>query len=120
MAKKKIPLEIALKDNLKVVSKKLLLEEDLKSISIPFDLYTAFSSVVEEMEAKEFDYDSMISSSQPVVIFKSKKKEEKILINVTKENLLIKHFSEKDNIKKLKVIYVVKPSERNFNLILKS
>lgn len=93
------------------------LEEDLKQISIPFDLYTAFSLAVAEMNKKKFTYSEMKKSSQPVAIFRSSEREEKISINITAENLLVKQFSTKNNTEKLQVIYVVKPSERNFNII---
>lgn len=101
----------------KSTPKKPSLGDDLKDIVIPFDLYTAFSLVVTEMKDQDFTYDSMVKSEQPVVVFNSEEKKEKILVNIAKQNLLIKQFYQKNNAERLKVIYVVKPSERNFNLI---
>jgi hypothetical protein len=101
----------------KTIPKRPSLEDDLKGVTIPFDLFTAFALVSAELKEKKFIYDEILVATHPVFIFKSKEKKEKVLVNIGRENLLIKQFYEKDDIEKLKVLYVVKPSERNFNLI---
>ena len=100
------------------MAKKASLGEKNKKIEIPFDLYTGFSLVVEELKNKGFEYSKItIDSVSPILTFESKELKERILININEEDLLIRQFSVKKNSRKLKVIYVTKPAERNFKLI---
>lgn len=95
------------------------LNKDLKEITIPFDLSAAFDSIVKELKAKEFDYIKLIHGQVPVLKFKLEELKEIILIDINKENLTVKQLTEGKEKDKLKVIYIIKPSERNFNIILK-
>jgi len=93
------------------------LGEDLSVIVLPFKLYSGFSAVVEELEKKEFEYEGIDIKNASTFLFKSKKRKEQITISVSDENLLIKQFSEEKDKNKLKVIYVVKDSGRNFKIL---
>ena len=99
------------------LSNELSLGEDLPLIKLPFDLYTAFSTVVEELKNKKFHYQGSIIKDESVLNFKSKEREENLTVTVTKENLLIKQFTMEGNHEKLKVIYVIKPSNRDFKIL---
>jgi len=92
-------------------------DEDIKSISVPFDLFTGLSLVTEELKKKDFTYTKMVKDHSPILIFESKKLEERVSIVIEKENLLIRHFIIKNDTRKLKVLYVLKPSERKFKLV---
>ena len=93
----------------------ITLEDDLQKVNIPFDLLLGVSIVTEEVKDKGFKYKGLTQDGSPILTFKSK--EENVTINIEKENLLIRQFSVDGDSKKLKAIYVVKPSERKFNLI---
>ena len=98
--------------------KKPSLGEDLKLIQIPYSLFTGFSAVVEELKRKDFEYNGIYKGGASTFIFRSKEAKEHITVYVTKDNLLIKQFSElKDDKTKLKVIYVVKDSGRKFKIL---
>ena len=61
--------------------------------------------------------DCLINTNLSLLNFKSKEKNENLTITITEENLLIKQFTIEDTHEKLKVIYVIKPSNRNFKLL---
>jgi hypothetical protein len=109
MAKKKI-----LKKTIPIPS----LNDDMKDIKLPFELLTGFSVVVNEVQEQGFKYDNTFTDSTSTLTFISKELKQRITINISKENLLIKQFSDKEDDRELKVIYVVKDSGRNFKLIL--
>ena len=92
------------------------LKEDLESIKIPFDLLSAFQSVITELEKKKFKYDSFTNDNEYILTFK-KGKTERVLIAIQQEHLYIRQYDYKNNKRSLKVLYVVKPSERNFKLL---
>lgn len=100
------------------MAKRPSLKRDLKTIDVPFDLYTGLSLVIEEMKTKKFAYKELIKDASDILIFKSVRKKESISINIEKDNLLIRQYSliDKDR-RKLKVLYVVKPTERIFKLV---
>lgn len=94
------------------------LTSDLSTIIVPFDLFTGLSIVIEELKKRKFTYTHLNQEAlQNILWFKTK--EQKLSINIEKENLLIRQFSSetKTTPRKLKVIYVVKPTERDFKLI---
>ena len=93
------------------------LEKDLENIRIPFNLFAGLTFVVEELKDKGFEYSNSTQEVIPVITFESLKREEIITINVEPENLLIKQFTVDKDKRKLKVLYVLKPSERQFKLI---
>ena len=88
------------------------LKEDLKDINIPFDLLSAFQSVVTEFGKQKFKYDSINDKGEQVLRFKKTK--QRILMAIEKEHLFIRQFDIKGKQRKLRVLYVVKPSERKF------
>lgn len=93
------------------------LKNDLKTIEIPFDLFTGLSLVTQEMNNKGFKYSHLTNEGVPSLTFKSKKLKENIIINIESETLLIKQFLMKGTTRKLKVLYIVKPTERTFKLV---
>jgi hypothetical protein len=99
------------------VAKVNILSEDLANVDVPFDLFTGLSLVVSEVESKGFTYQHLTQSQGVIIAFESVKLAESIIINVEKENLLIRQFSIIGDTRKLKVVYVVKPSERTFKLV---
>ena len=90
------------------------LKEDLESINIPFDLLSAFQSVVTEFGKQKYKYDSTSHEGEVVLRFKKTKK--KIMLAIQKEHLYVRQFDIEGKRRKLRVLYVVKPSERNFKL----
>lgn len=91
---------------------------DLKDISIPFDLFGGLTMVVNELKVKGFVYSHFSNNGkQDILTFFRNDEKESILINIEKENLLVRHFDNNEDNRKLRVIYVVKPTERVFNLI---
>ena len=105
------------KKKLEKIIPKPSLGEDLPGVKLPFDLYTAFTTVIEELKDNNFEYAGAIIQDQSVLNFEAKEKNENVTITVTKDNLLIKQFTKEANHEKLKVIYVKKPSGRNFKLL---
>lgn len=105
----------------KMVTESDLLKSDLLKISVPFDLYSGLSLVTEELNSKGYSYKGLSENGEyPILTFIPKdvlKEDESILINIEKENLLVRHFDVNPTGRKLRVIYVVKPTERSFNLI---
>jgi hypothetical protein len=100
------------------VSKQPSLKDDLKDVEIPFDLFTGLSLVIEEVNKKGFTYIYKTESRNVILTFEAKEISETLSINIEKENLLVRQFTIKeDGGRKLKVIYVVKPSERTFKLV---
>lgn len=90
-------------------------KNDAKEVDFPYDLVDALVGVVDEITFKKFKY-IKISSERSVIVVYGKPKE-KILIEVIKEGLLIRHFDVFKDRRKLKVLYVVKPHERIFKLL---
>ena len=100
------------------MAKKTELEKAIKELKIPFDLYAGFSLVIDELNKKSFIFSDLTTEGAPIITFISTAVKEKILINIDKENLLIRQFSIlEDDKRKLKVLYVLKPSERDFKLV---
>jgi hypothetical protein len=96
--------------------KKHSLGEDLEIIKLSFNLFQPFSIVVEELKEKGFEYKGIHCEEESTFLFKSKKRKEYITVYISKEdNLLIRQFSEADN--KLRILYVVKDSERTFKIL---
>ena len=93
------------------------LSEDLKDIDVPFDLFTGLSLVTEELESKGYTYTNFFKKSNAVLTFTSEDEMNEVYVTIEKENLLIRQFTYEEDTKKLKVIYVLKPSERTFKLI---
>ena len=91
------------------------LKTDLEGVSIPFDLFTGISLIVEEITAKEFKYDHLTNEGSVLITFNSPT--ERIIITVGKEDLTVRQFTMDEENRKLKVIYVVKPTERQFKLV---
>jgi len=91
------------------------LTEDLATITFPFDLFSGVSIVIEELKNKGFEYSHLTHSRTEVLTFTSQ--EQEIDVSVEKENLLIKQYSINGGARKLIVIYVVKPTQRNFKLV---
>ena len=94
-------------------------EDDLVKMTIPFDLYTGLSMVTAEIRANEFVYDSFKNNGkQDIITFTRNEGKEVVLINIEKENLIVRHFDVfEDGRRKARVLYVVKPTERTFNFI---
>tara|TARA_R110000796_G_scaffold100093_1_gene208548 strand:- start:101 stop:418 length:318 start_codon:yes stop_codon:yes gene_type:complete len=101
----------------KVDTKAKKLKEDLESVSVPFDLFTGLSLVTEELNQKKFYYSHMNTDHSPTLVFESKKLKERVSVVIEKENLLIRQFTIKEDTRKLKVLYVLKPAQRKFNLV---
>lgn len=97
--------------------KKSTLKKDLKGADVPFDLFTGLSLVVDEIESKGFVYSHLTKEKNILLVYTSKEAKENISINIEKENLLIRQFMMTGTNRKLKVIYVVKPTERTFKLV---
>ena len=94
------------------------LHDDLAKMIIPFNLLTPLIMVTEEFKSKGFVYSHSVNEKSTLsASFNSEKLKEKIIVHIEKENLFIKQFSMNDGKRKLKVIYVVKPSERTFKLV---
>jgi hypothetical protein len=93
------------------------LKEDLEGITIPFELFTGLSLVTKEIEDNGFTYSHFTNEYYAVLTFKSEDKE--IDVTIEKETILIKQFGVNDGKRKLKVLYVMRPSDRKFNLIQK-
>jgi hypothetical protein len=90
------------------------LKTDLEKVVIPFDLYTGMALVTDELKGKGFSYDHMLTDQSTILVFKSE--EEKATITVEKENLLIRQYNKDTG--KLKVLYVLKPTQREFKLLI--
>ena len=89
--------------------------KDIQKVSLPFDLVDALRGVINEIVEKDFKYKKFTSENESLLIFEKSK--EKIIIGVTSDNLLIRHF-DLDGIKrKLRVLYIAKPQQRNFKLL---
>lgn len=96
--------------------KKNSIQKDLEGLIIPFDLLTGVAMVIEELDKKKFTYSHTTNEKSIMITYNSKS--ERVIVNIEKENLLIRQFIiEDEDIRKLKVVYVVKPSERTFKLI---
>ena len=91
---------------------------DKNKITIPFDLFTGMSLVVKELGKHGFKYSHLTNDIIPVLIFNSKEKQERINVNIEKENLYIRQFDTRVEPRKLLVIYVVKSEERTFSLVV--
>lgn len=104
---------------IKVRTKIAQLKKDLETVKVPFDLFTGLSLVTQELKDKDFKYIHMTNDHAPILTFESKKIKERVSVTIEKENLLIRQFTITGDTRKLKVLYVVKPSERKFNLIIK-
>jgi len=95
-----------------------ILADDLAGVVIPFDLYTGITIVTDELERRGFIYSHLLNDDGIILKFKNEVIAENISITIERENLLIRQFSiEENNNRKLKVIYVIKPSERTFKLV---
>ena len=81
---------MAKKKKIKKVIPKPSIGEDLPLVKLPFDLYNAFSTVIEELTNNNFEYEGATIETQSVLNFKSKEKNENVTITITNENLLIK------------------------------
>lgn len=90
------------------------LKEALEDIKIPFDLLSAFQSVIAEFGKNKFLYESFSNEGEQTLRFT--KPEKRILLAIQKEHLYIRQFDTDKEKRKLRVLYVVKPSERNFKL----
>jgi hypothetical protein len=99
----------------KTISSKL--NDDLATVIIPFDLFTGLSLITEELKSKGFKYAHMINEHAVTLIFESTKLKEKVSVIVEKENILIRQFTMDGDNRKLKVLYVLKPSQREFKLL---
>lgn len=102
---------------IKVKTKIAQLKEDLATVTIPFDLFTGLSLITEELKDKDFKYSHMTNDYYPTLTFEAKKIKERVNVIIEKENILIRQFTINGDIRKLKVIYVMKPSDRKFNLV---
>jgi len=89
--------------------------EDVKELDFPFDLLSGFESIIKEAFDKKFKYKSVNTEGQTFFSFTRSK--EVLMINVSDENLTIRHFDIIDKKRKLRVLYVIKPSERDFKLL---
>ena len=90
-------------------------KEELEKSRIPFDLLSALHSVLAEFGKQKFKYDTVSRLGDTVFTFKRPKA--LLTLAIQKENLFVRQYSVNDKkIKKVRVIYVVKPSERNFKL----
>ena len=90
-------------------------KEDAKEVDFPYDLVDAFIGVVNELTFKKFKY-KKLSNDRSVIITYGKPKE-KVLIEVIKEGMLIRHFDIDKGKRKTRVLYVIKPHERIFKLL---
>jgi hypothetical protein len=106
-------------DDIKITQNKKF-EEDLTEMKVPFDLYTGLSMVTAELKSNSFVYDHFTNNGrQDIITFTPiEKGKEIILINIEKENLIVRHFDIlEDGRRKARVLYVVKPTERTFKLV---
>jgi hypothetical protein len=116
--KKKEVIKEATSEDVKVVQNKKF-EDDLVNMKVPFDLYTGLSMVTAELKVNNFVYDHFTNNGgQDIITFIPIEGEEVILINIEKENLIVRHFDILEGgRRKARVLYVVKPTERTFELI---
>lgn len=91
------------------------LREDLASITIPFDLFAGVSLVIEELEKKGFKYTHLTDKNGATLSFVSKGEE--INVTIEKETIVVRQWAINGDARKLKVLYVVKPSQRKFKLV---
>lgn len=89
--------------------------EDIQKAELPFDLISALSGVVKEIVSKDFQYIKLTKDGQNLLTFE--KPDERIIISVALESLLIRHFDVDDNKRKLRVLYIAKPAQRKFKLL---
>lgn len=89
--------------------------EDIQEAELPFDLISALSGVVKEIVSKDFQYIKLTKDGQNLLTFE--KPDERIIISVALESLLIRHFDVDDNKRKLRVLYIAKPAQRKFKLL---
>ena len=90
--------------------------EDILEAELPFDLIGAITGVVEEIVKKGFKYKKLTKDGQNLLTFE--KSSERIIISVTLESLLIRHFDiNEEGDRKLRVLYIAKPAQRNFKLL---
>jgi len=92
------------------------LKKDLASITIPFDLFAGVSLVIEELERKGFKYSHLTNKNGATLSFVSEGQE--IGATIEKETIIVRQWAVDKDTRKLKVLYVVKPSQRNFQLVL--
>lgn len=89
---------------------------DLSGVKLPYDLLDCFKSIVDEITRKKYKYKYMNEDDELSITFEKPKN--RIIISVYSENLMVRHFdiSNKDK-RKLLVLYVEKPTQRNFKLL---
>jgi len=89
--------------------------KDIQKVKLPFDLVDALRGVIKEIVEKKFKYKKFTQESENLLIFEKPK--ERIIIGVTLDNLLIRHFDVNKDVRKLRVLYIAKPQQRNFKLL---
>jgi hypothetical protein len=96
-----------------------LFKADTENMRIPFDLFGGLTMVTDELKDNEFVYDHFTNSGkQDIITFTRNEGKEVILINIEKENLIVRHFDIlEEGRRKARVLYVVKPTERTFELV---
>ena len=105
-----------MKELLEIYPENKKFTKDMKKSKLPFDLLSALSSVITEIVHKGFEYIKMTKDGQELITFE--KPNERIVIGVTLESLLVRHFDIlEDGTRKLRVLYVSKPSQRTFKLL---
>jgi hypothetical protein len=90
--------------------------KDIQKVKLPFDLVDALRSVIVEIVENNFKYSKFTKEQESLLSFKKGQKEI-IVIGVTSENLLIRHFDVGADKRKLRVLYIAKPQQRKFKLL---
>ena len=102
---------------LRIYPKNKSFTEDIQKVNLPFDLKDALTGVIKEITEQGFKYKKFTKEEESLLTF-NKGKKEKIIIGITLENLLIRHFDVDTEMKrKLRVLYIAKPQQRNFKLL---
>ena len=91
------------------------LKKDLESIAVPFDLFAGISLVTEELDKKGFKYNHFTDKNGATLSFTSKGQE--ITVTIEKETIVVRQWSVSKSARKLEVLYVVKPTQRTFQLL---
>lgn len=94
-------------------------KEDAIDVDFPYDLTQSIECVIEEITSKKFKYKSLSNDTKVLITYErnNKKTKETILIEIMLDNLLIRHFDVVDDKRSLRVLYIIKPSQREFKLL---
>ena len=90
--------------------------DDVNRIKFPFGLIDPLIAVVNELRDKKFKYKKLSGDVEALFTFEKGTKE-RILIGITSEHLMIRHFELIKGARHLRVVHVIKPTDRRFKLL---